>query len=330
MNSNPLVSIIALCYNQERFCVETLNSIYDQTYKNIEVIIVDDASSDNSVKTIQKWISDYPGFNIRFIAHQSNQGICKSINEAFNYVKGEYTTLIASDDIMLPLKTERQISILEELNSDVALVYSDMIVINEIDEKISGSYFQLLDIKETEIQEPFYGLLERNFIPTPSVTYRTASLKSVGPFDEDLSFEDWDMFLRLTSKFKITFTEEKLVRYRQSDRSASNRRAEQEVKFIAPDFKILIKWVNYDKRANEILKKKLLDKIIFLYPINLKLTQSYLKEYKNYYEPPDNLIYHSINYGIPFTVFSYWKSAKRKLRSLLFKVGRIFRSGNYF
>ena len=101
--SPPLVSIIALCYNQEEFLCETLESIKAQTYKNLELIIIDDCSTDQSVKKIESWIKAN-NHNCNFITNKENLGLVKSLNIAVKKCKGKYYSLIACDDIYLPKK----------------------------------------------------------------------------------------------------------------------------------------------------------------------------------------------------------------------------------
>ena len=100
MQENPLVTVICSCYNHENFVIESLNSVINQDYKNIELIIIDDFSSDNSKKTIKNWLLNYP--EITFIANENNLGITKSFNNALKSAKGKYIIDLAADDILIP------------------------------------------------------------------------------------------------------------------------------------------------------------------------------------------------------------------------------------
>ncbi len=129
MTEFPLVSILCLSYNQQRFLVESLESLKSQTYHNIEILICDDCSKDNSVEIINNWIKDHPQLNIRFIPHTRNQGICKSLNELLAVSKGKYLITIALDDLMEPDKIERHVAILE--NSSLRKRwYSQMLILS--------------------------------------------------------------------------------------------------------------------------------------------------------------------------------------------------------
>ncbi|WP_303813338.1 glycosyltransferase family A protein, partial [Apibacter mensalis] len=91
----PLVSIVAINYNNSKHLVETLDSIDQQTYKNIELIIVDDCSTDDSVKKIDQWLLTY-NKPFQFIKHIENKGICKTINDGYKVAKGKYISSIAT------------------------------------------------------------------------------------------------------------------------------------------------------------------------------------------------------------------------------------------
>src|SRR5580704_6317104 len=103
MNNQPLVSVIALNHNQGKFLEETLDSVRNQTYKNIELIICDDCSTDDSTRKINKWI-EQNNYKAKLIFNEQNLGVVKSSNRAIKQANGYYACFIACDDIMLPDK----------------------------------------------------------------------------------------------------------------------------------------------------------------------------------------------------------------------------------
>src|SRR5690606_4797225 len=111
----PLVSVVIPCYNHAKFVKETIQSIIDQDYENIELIIIDDGSKDNSVEVIEEMV---PACHKRFkrfeFRHRPNRGLCATLNEALEWCTGEYLSCIASDDIMMPYKTSVQVEYLLE------------------------------------------------------------------------------------------------------------------------------------------------------------------------------------------------------------------------
>jgi glycosyltransferase involved in cell wall biosynthesis len=105
--NEPLVSVICLCYNHERFVREAIQSVINQSYKNFQVIVVDDASSDGSISEIQKLKTDYPFLELLLLS--TNIGNCKAFNAALKLVKGEYVIDFATDDVMMPDRMDKQV-----------------------------------------------------------------------------------------------------------------------------------------------------------------------------------------------------------------------------
>ncbi len=126
----PLVSIIAVCYNHEKYVEQTLNSIANQRYENIQLIIVDACSSDDSLKIIEKWIEN-SGFYCSFIKQSVRTNMCKNLNEALKHATGKYYQVISCDDYFLPNKTKLQVDIFERLSNDYGLIYSDVNICDE-------------------------------------------------------------------------------------------------------------------------------------------------------------------------------------------------------
>ncbi len=96
----PLISILICNYNYSEYIEESLTSVINQDYPNIEVIVVDDGSKDDSVKKVKQFISDHPEFTITLNAKERNQGLCYARNDAMDAAKGEYFVFLDSDDIM--------------------------------------------------------------------------------------------------------------------------------------------------------------------------------------------------------------------------------------
>ena len=130
MNTNALVSVIIPAYNHEKYVQETIKSIINQTYENIELIIVDDGSLDNTWYKIQemKEICEKRFSRVVFETKQ-NEGTCKTLNRLINLSKGEYIYLIASDDIAKPIAIEKELEFLSSA-PEYALVVGDNEIID--------------------------------------------------------------------------------------------------------------------------------------------------------------------------------------------------------
>lgn len=207
----PLVSIVAICYNHAKYLVETLDSIRYQTYPNIQLIIMDDCSSDNSVDIIKNWIekTKYPCV---FVIHPENKGLCKTINEALTLCNGVYYQAIACDDILLEYKIEKQVAILEN-NASIPLVCSNFQEIDEQGNIITNKYFS----DEFKFpQDPTMAILtgSRITIHSPTVLLRKDVFKEVGNYREDILQEDFDMWLKISAKYKIEYLHDVTVKYR--------------------------------------------------------------------------------------------------------------------
>lgn len=221
--TNPLVTMIVLCYNQARFVVETLESVKAQTYKHTELIIIDDYSTDDSVAVIERWLRENNDVRCTFIPHEKNQGICKSLNEALARTSGKYISMIASDDIWLAEKIERQVAVMESQPDSVGVIYSDAFRIDEngnlSPETYIGHYWKLQQMPQGHI---FETLLQFNFIPGPTTLIRRACYGKVGLYDEHLPWEDWDMWLRIARYYSFAFSPTPSVKYRVHSNSLSH------------------------------------------------------------------------------------------------------------
>jgi alpha-1,3-rhamnosyltransferase len=215
MSELPLVSVISVCYNHAKYVLETLDSIKNQTYPNIELIIMDDSSIDNSVEVIKSWINKND-YDCQFIAHQKNQGLCKTLNEAINFISGVYVQIISCDDILNSNKIKLQIELFNNLSSAYGVIHTDLNYINEKSEFIDRAKSrQRSNFKD----EFYYKLIESNKIAAPTLLYKYQSILDVGKFDERYSFEDLDILLKLSKKYKIAYLDKCLLNYRILDTS---------------------------------------------------------------------------------------------------------------
>lgn len=213
IESKLLVSVIALCYNQEKFIISTLDSIINQDYANIELIIIDNGSQDNSLKVINNWIRINEA-KCKLISYHKNVGISAALNNALKCANGDLIQLISCDDVLLPQKISTQVPILLA-NSNACLVYSDADLIDDNGENFNTRFIQKhgigINIPSGDI---IPWLIKRNFIPAPSCLIRKKALIDVGLFDEGLIYEDYDMLLRLASRFEFIFSPACLTKYR--------------------------------------------------------------------------------------------------------------------
>lgn len=220
----PLVTVGIINYNYSNYILQALNSVGSQDYPNIEIIIIDDFSKDESVKIINNWINDnIQSQKIHFIANKINQGLTKNCNTILKIAKGKYLQILDADDIILPDKISSQVEILEN-KPDCALVFTKVSVINENGDLIRDNYFDQIGYGNRIIPsgKVFEDLLEFNFIPLPSILLNTIYAKNIGGFDDKMQVQDYYMWLKLSRNFSFIFHPFVTAFYRVHSVSMSN------------------------------------------------------------------------------------------------------------
>ena len=199
--NNILVTVGIALYKHERYIIKCLESIVKQTYKNIELIVIDDGSPDNSFKVAKEYL-DNQNYNKNYkIITRANKGMCNTLNEIAEQSSGKYISFIGSDDYWFLNKIEEQVKFLED-NPNLVLVHSNSIKVDENDREIG-----FLDYSNKKNSGNLFEAIikGRGGINTPSHLYRTDIYKKIGYYDPALKFEDTDFWLRLTKVYKVGF-----------------------------------------------------------------------------------------------------------------------------
>ena len=222
----PLVSAVVLCYNHAAFVRECLEGIKAQNYSNLEVIINDDASRDRSAEVIEEWIRENSEIRCKFIRSKSNQGLCRSLNNALAQTSGKYFCGIAADDVWLPGKLRRQVALMERLPDRVGVLYGDAIRINEAGALLPPSFLETT-LRNGNLATPPQGDINRelwrvNFVAPMTTLIRRSCFERVGVFDESKFAEDWDMWLRLSRIYDFVYVPEVCAKYRKVQTSICN------------------------------------------------------------------------------------------------------------
>lgn len=216
--ANKLVSIVIPVYNSAATLAETLESCRAQTYSLIEIIVVDDGSSDESVKIAES-------FAVRLI-QQSNQGPAIARNTGIKAAKGEYIQFCDSDDLLHPEKISRSMALLET-RTDAALVYCKMQPIDEQGRPLNDEVSAPPDDYFAE-ERLFCKILKANGSPiqTTTILARKAALEAVGSYRADPNHrcaEDWDLLLRLAQDYPFLGIPEALTSYRHRPGALTNQ-----------------------------------------------------------------------------------------------------------
>lgn len=282
----PLVSVCMSSYNNAHYVLSTLESISQQTYSNIELIIVDDCSTDNSVSTIEGWL-EKNDIKCKFIKHEKNSGVCKVANSLIENSSGKYVSIIASDDLMLPEKISHQVAILESESNEVGLVYSDAYLIGSHDEPFFGRFIQwhrhFFEIPQGNI---FPVLMEGNFMPAMSALWRMECFDVCGKFDETLAYEDYDILLRISLKFKFVFSDFVSVKYRVHNTNLHKKL--QGLAGAESNFTMFYKHIGIeDGKYDDIIKEKLMSSLLRMYDLKSNGLKDFYQKYCLHYA--DNL-----------------------------------------
>jgi alpha-1,3-rhamnosyltransferase len=217
------VSVIIPAYNHQDYIAATIESVLAQTYRNIELFIVDDASSDKTAEVARGYSSECEArfADFSFIGHDVNVGIVSTLNEVIPKTRGDYVCVVASDDRFYPEKIERQVRRFAESvgDSELAAVWTNGRYIDEegrVDEQRRLVDPAICDRVATNSSLENYRLLLNYgwYITTPSLMMSKRALLDLGLYDERFSMEDFDIVLRMLKKYRMSFIDEDLVEYR--------------------------------------------------------------------------------------------------------------------
>ncbi len=277
----PLISVVVISYNSAYTIEETLQSIYVQSYENLELIITDDCSSDSTLDICRRFVDDKGArfVNVRIHSSEKNTGTSVNCNRGCRLAKGEWVKLIAGDDILLPHCITSFYEHILRFPSDYFL-FSNVELFGEI---VNNSIFEvwkrrvrLFDYYKSAHQQNLYLTSKGNFVPAPSSFMKLSIFRQLGGFDESILFiEDHPFWIKVTGAgYKLSFIPEKLVRYRISNQSISLSSNRSEIYNISKTlFKqkyqirnpLLPLVINYfDQLGNDKIKNNLLLKFLIV------------------------------------------------------------------
>lgn len=213
----PLVSVVMAVYNGEAFVRETFESVLQQTYTKLEIIVVDDASTDVSKSIIREYAQ--ADERVKPVFSEKNRNICHAGNLAFAKAQGKYIALMGHDDLWKPDKIEKQVQFLEEHPSySVCFTWADIIDEDGViqNEKWEVIYHRFCADNYKRKQWIKKLVLEKNYFCAPSACVRRESLVRTGYYRFALvQLQDFDLWLRLLLQGNVYVLQEKLTRYRR-------------------------------------------------------------------------------------------------------------------
>lgn len=301
MQNNPLVTIICLCYNQQKYVIESLNSVLNQSYPSIELIIVDDCSTDSSKSNITAWLEKNP--EIKFIANEVNLGVTKSFNKALEFAQGEYVIDLAADDVLLPeCVTSQIIAFRNSSFQNLGVVYGNVELISE--NGIFDSYYFPVDSQKKTIKKRVTGdiyitvLAGGDSICSVSAMIKKSVLDHLQGYDEALVYEDLDFWIRASRIYDFDFIDKLIVQKRIITNSLGadffKKNDDRSKKINHSNYLILKKAIqlNQSKKEDLALQKRIHNSIVrcfknrnyylVLKNLGLRIILAWRKKFKNY------------------------------------------------
>lgn len=208
----PLVTVVLTAFNHGKYVGETLNSIFAQTYPHIQVIVIDNASTDNTLSIIEK--SDRNASQFCLIKNLSNLGLCRAFNQGLALAEGKYIIDLAGDDIMLPDRIKFQVEAFENLDEEYGVVFTNARYM-EAGGRLEHYHYPVNSQDKADKIIPsgdvYKSVLENYFICTPTMMMRTKMLTEMGGYDESLFFEDFDFWVRSSVHYKYFYLDKVLT-----------------------------------------------------------------------------------------------------------------------
>jgi glycosyltransferase involved in cell wall biosynthesis len=285
MINYPLVSVVIPAFNHEKYVIRCLESLIEDGYPNLEVLLMDDGSKDQTYKIAQDWINrNGEKFHSTYLDRQKNKGIAATLNTLIERSKGDYLTLLASDDYLLPNGIEARVLSLDDRPEWLAVI-GDCIVVDEngskkfnsgIEELHRGNKANLLNEKLIKTE-----LIIKWSIPGPVMLVRRKAFDQklgVGKYDETLHVEDRDYYLRLLAKNALGFINVNVSAYRMHKSNLSSNNQLNVI--IAAIFRDLASSCKKNKKLFKGIDRFTLTMQSIIYKYKAKYTETNLVAYK--------------------------------------------------
>lgn len=226
INQNEIVSVVIVAYNSESTIVEALESITNQDYKNLELVVSDDASTDNTFKVARKWCKDNKDRFKNIVLHSNtiNKGVSANVNVAVGLSKAKWIKILGADDLLLFDCISNNVDYIVK-NNITSVVTSK---IKPFRKTKNGKVFIAFDREELNYierlssltpQQQYKKLLVRDMLNTPSMFFNRKMYNNIGGCDERIrNIEDWVLKLKITRfGYKIHYLDKETVMYRIGD-----------------------------------------------------------------------------------------------------------------
>jgi len=231
--NNPLVSIIVITYNSSKYVLETLESALAQTYQNIELIVSDDCSSDNTLQVVDTWAESHKERfrRVEIVRAESNTGIPANCNRGLKAARGEWIKFIAGDDILLANCIDILVSFSMEKKSYISTSAIEEFCEDGSPVRFSKNvYLEQMRFFKKKNKEQFKSYIRNPvFLNSPALLFKKDLFERVGCFDESFrTLEDQPFLIKvLQAGYNIYYNEETTVRYRSSPKAAERIKGQE-------------------------------------------------------------------------------------------------------
>lgn len=227
MKESPLVSVVIVTYNSAATIIETLDSVKAQTYTNIELIISDDCSSDQTISLCEEWIKNNGIYfsKVQLLRVDKNTGISANLNRAIHKACGIWIKSLAGDDLLAPSCIDECVKFVLVEKCQICMVKLALlggnIYENRRTEYALERMYDCLKLKSRE--EQYEKVLFQHILPGPGIFYSKRLWEIIGGFDERFrDFEEYSFELAVLEKERIYFLDKPLVKWRQRDGSLTH------------------------------------------------------------------------------------------------------------
>lgn len=217
----PLVSVVVITYNSSGTVIETLDSVKNQTYQNIELIVTDDCSTDNTLEIVRTWLNDNPSRFVRseVVAAERNTGVSGNNNRGVAKAYGEWIKMVAGDDLLLPNCIEEFVSFIGNNKEQVRICVSDVepfCVDGEVPKSLIDTYARFLEMEKESYEQQRRRIMTGLAFVGPGLFISRELFVEVGGFSEEYgNAEEWPFFYKIImGGNRIYVLDKKLVRYR--------------------------------------------------------------------------------------------------------------------
>jgi len=268
----PLVTVIVTAYNHSQYIKENLDSIKNQTYKNIQLILGDDASPDNSREVFEQWLKEN-NYSAEKNFHTQNTGLAEMLNECITLVKGKYIKIISADDYLHPEFLEKSVAKIESLGKEYGMIHTHT---HAIDHN-SNILEDIADYNSLGNIDPYVfrkELIKGNRIAGLTTLIKTEAIRETGKYYSIFIAEDYYRWLKINEKYLIGYIPEKLTYYRLHQENTSKLQAKR------IEIENLILQMMFDKDGE--VKNKINGITQKYYITEEKLSSEYTEAYKKY------------------------------------------------